>query len=185
MTQTTCRFTLFILATLATAAWRPLQAQSRQAQAGAELARTKGETAIKTCSLLTNTEIKEVTGRKNAWDLNEEPYAAGSVCDYGGGVVTIRIFSGAKAEESIDWTLKNYKVENMKKNPIAGFGSGAYVMYFKPDNQYQDTAAILVARAGARMFMMSLAAPDGKTAESVQPQLVTLAKTVAERLSRM
>ena len=184
MARITGKLTLFIVAALATA-WRPLNAQSRQAQAGAELARTKGETDIKTCSLLTNAEIKQVTGRNNSFELNEEPYAAGSVCDFGGGVVTIRIFSGAKAEEGIAWTLKNYKVDNMKKNPVAGVGPGAYVMYFKPDNPYQDTAAILVAKAGARMFMMSLAAPDGKTAESVQPQLVTLAKTVAERLSRM
>jgi hypothetical protein len=185
MATTTTTIARSILALLTAVAWHPLSAQSRQAQAGAELARTKGETAVKTCSLLTNAEIRGVTGRKNSWDLTDEPYEAGSVCDYGGGVVTIRIYSGPRAEESIDWTLKNYKVANMKKNPIAGFGSGAYVMYFVPDNTYQDTAAILVARAGARMFMISLAAPDGKTAESVQPQLVTLAKTVSERLSRM
>ena len=183
--MTLTRITLFILTTLIATAWHPLGAQSRQAQASAELSRTKGETDIRTCSLLTNAEIRDVTGRTSPLELNEEPYSAGSLCDYSGGIVTIRIFSGARAEESIEWTLRNYKVGSVKKHPIAGFGPGAYVWYFKPESKYQDTAAFLVATAGKRKFMMSVSAPDGKTAESVQPQLVRLAETVAERLSRM
>jgi hypothetical protein len=178
------KITLAILAAFAAAAWNPATAQSRQGQVNKELSKTKTETDVKTCSLLTIDEIKKATGRNNAYDLTDPPYAAGSVCDFG-GVVTIRLYASANAESSIASVLKNYKVANMQKHPVEGFGSGAYVMYFVPPDKYQDPAAILVANAGSRTFMMSLAAPDGKTAESVQPQLLTLGKTVAERLGKL
>jgi hypothetical protein len=178
------KIALAILATSAVAAWNPAMGQSRQAQVNKELSKTKTETDVKTCSLLTNDEIKKVTGRNNSWDLADPPYAAGSVCDFG-GVVTIRLYSTANAEASIASTLKNYKVASMQKHPVDGFDSGAYVMYFVPTDKYQDTAAILVANVGARTFMMSLAAPDGKTAESVQPPLLTLGRMVAERLGKL
>jgi hypothetical protein len=106
----------------------------------------------------------------------------GSACDYGGGTVTLRVYSGSKPEDEVNWTLKNYKVDDQKKHPISGFGAGAYVIYYTPQNQYQDVAAILVGRAGARMFMLSLSAPEGRSAEFVQPQLIELGKTVVARL---
>jgi hypothetical protein len=182
MSYTTSRISLLVL--VLAVAPNAVAAQSRTAQVNAELARTRTETGIKTCSLLSNAEIKQVTGRNQPYELDEAPYEAGSLCDFG-GVVTIRLFSGPKADEQIDGTLKNYKVPNMKKNPISGFGGDAYVMHFVPADKYQDQAAILVGKSGDRTFMMSLAAPDGKTPESVQPQLITLAKTVSDRLSKM
>ena len=177
------RIGTFSLLILASAAWTTVQAQSRQAQVNAELAKTKNSTAVKACSLLTKAEIKAAIGR-DEWALNDDPFESGSVCDFG-GVVSIRVYSSAKPEDEINWTLKNYKVEKVTKHPVSGFGAGAYVFYFVPESKYQDTAAFLVGRAGTRMFMMSLSAPDGKSAESVQPQLVSLAKTVADRLNRM
>jgi hypothetical protein len=170
---------LVILTGLA-AAWQPLCAQSRQDQVAAERNRTMAG-KVKACSILTNAEIKEVTGRNQPWELNEEPYDMGSVCDWG-TIVTLRVFSGDKPEEQVDWTLKNYKKDSDKRNPIAGFGASAFIMHPTPRDQYEDVATILVGRAGQQMFMLSLIAPDGQTAESVQPQLIALAKMVVGRL---
>lgn len=175
------RMTVIILTALAAAHWQPLAAQtSRQAQVAAERAKTAGAEK-KACPLLTNAEIRKVTGRNQPWELNDEPYDMGSACDYG-GVVTLRVFSGPKPEDEVNWTLKNYKKENEKKTPISGFGAGAYIMFPTPRDKYEDVVAVLVGKAGQRMFMISLTAPKGKPAESVQPQLVTLANTVVARL---
>lgn len=160
---------------------QPLEAQtSRQAQVAAERAKTTVGT-VKACPLLTNAEISKVTGRNDPWELNDDPYDMGSACDWG-GVVTLRIFSDPKPEDQVNWTLKNYKKDNETKTPISGFGAGAYIMFPTPRDKYEDDAALLVGRAGRRMFMISLTAPSGKTAQSLQPQLVKLAETVARRL---
>lgn len=176
------RMAIAILVLLTAAIWQSLDAQTRQQQFEAERAKTTAAGKVKACTLLTNAEIKEQTGRDQAWELNDEPYDMGSACDYGGGTVTLRVYSGSKPEDEVNWTLKNYKVDDQKKHPISGFGAGAYVIYYTPQNKYQDVAAILVGRAGVRMFMLSLSAPEGKSAESVQPQLIDLGKTVAARL---
>jgi hypothetical protein len=157
----------------------PLNAQTRQGQVNAELA-SLNDVGVKACSLLTNAEIREVTGRDKPYELNEDPYDQNSLCDYS-GIVTIRVFAGEKGQAAIDGLLKNYQV-NDGRMPISGFGDGAFLMYPTPRDQYADTVALLVGRAGATMFMITLSAPGDDTAESVKPALLELARTVMARL---
>jgi hypothetical protein len=167
---------LIIVLTLVAA---PLSAQTRQGQVNAELGSLK-DAGVKACSLLTNAEIREVTGRKDPWELNDAPYDQNSLCDFS-GVVTIRLYAGETGLASIDALLKNYQIVD-ERMPISGFGDGAFLMYPTPRDQHADTAAMLVGRAGQRVFMITLNAPNGATAESVRPQLLELAKTVMDRL---
>lgn len=171
---------LLALIVLTSAAGQPLQAQSRQEQVGAELARSK-DGSIQACSLLTKEEVKEVTALNDPYRLNDEPYGQGALCDYYSGLVTLRIFSGKKPEDEVDWVLANYKIQG-EKQAISGFGSGAYIMFPQPRDQYQDTFALLVGRAGQHMFMITVAASDGESAQSVQPQAEKVAKMVIARM---
>lgn len=169
--------TTFFLIALAAS---PLDAQSRQGQVNKELGSLK-DAGVKACSLLTNAEIRKVTGRNEAWELSDAPYDRNSLCDFS-GIVTIRVYPGDSGPAAIDAVLKNYQMEKEKRLPVSGFGNGAFVMYPTPRNQYADTFAMLVGRGGTKLFMITLVAPDGSTAESVRPQLLELAGLVRSRL---
>lgn len=168
-----------LLVLLAAGTGQPLGAQSRQSQVAAEKAGLK-EAGVRACSLLTNDEIRKVTGRTAAWELNEEPYDQNSLCDFS-GIVTVRVYASSGGREAIDAVLKNYQIEDPRV-PVSGFGSNAFLMYPAPRSQDADRYALLVADAGATLFMMTLVAPEGETGESVRPQLLELAKIVLTRL---
>jgi hypothetical protein len=132
MIRATSLFAFFVLAAA------PLSGQTRQSQVNAELGSLK-DAGVKACSLLTNAEIRKVTGRNQPYELNEDPYDQNSLCDYS-GIVTIRLYTGDQAQASIDATLKNYKVTD-RRMPISGFGNGAFLMYPTPRDKYADTVA--------------------------------------------
>lgn len=169
-----------LLALLGYAFGQPLDAQTRQSQVAAEKAALK-DAGVRACSLLTNDEIRKVTGRNDPWVLNEPPYDQNSLCDFS-GIVTIRLYDASGGQAAVDAVLTNYQLGDERRTPVSGFGNGAFLMVPAPRDQYADTYALLVGNAGTRMFMMTLVAPDGSPGESVRPQLLELAKTVLERL---
>jgi hypothetical protein len=152
---------------LAFGAWTTLGAQSRAA-----------------CSLLTNAEIERLTGRR----LYSEPEptsladGAGSACTYGTGKAQLVLFSGPKSQELWNDYLKNFGRDKDAKHPVPAAGSGAYVIYPTPRDEYEDTIGLLVVNAGPHTLGVSLAAAKGEPAESVQPTLVTLANAVVTKL---
>lgn len=78
--------------------------------------------------------------------------------------------------------MKVFGHEKAERRPIAGVGEKAYSFYPKPRDKYEDTNAFVVVRQGQYVIAMSVAAPAGKTAESVQPQALELARLVLGRL---
>ena len=64
----------------------------------------------------------------------------------------------------------------------SGVGNRASVFYAR--NKYEDTNAFIVVTASPHTLGISVAAEDGKPAESVQPQAVALAKIVVAKLRR-
>lgn len=130
------------------------------------------------CSLLTNAEIQKATGIM----IHEDPYEMATACEYDSGTVLIRVYSGAKRQENVTRTLEAYNKQNVKKTAVGGLGRGAYVMFPPPRDKYEDALAVVVTPAGSHMLMITLAAPDGRTAESMQPALVALTKTVMGRV---
>lgn len=133
---------------------------------------------MKVCSLLSNAEIQKATGIP----LSEEPYEMATACEYDTGTLLIRVFSGAKSQENVARTLEAYGKQNVKRTAVAGLGRGAYVMFPAPRNDYEDALAVVVTPAGSHMLMITLAAPEGRTAQSMQPALVALTKTVMGRV---
>jgi len=55
-------------------------------------------------------------------------------------------------------------------------------MFPKPRDKYEDAIGLLVVKVGQHTLGISIAAEDSKPVESVQPHLVTLAKTVTAKL---
>ena len=166
--RATIRPMLLTLATLlASAAWSASGAQAPAA-----------------CSLMTNTEIEQLTGRHFYSDPEPTSLAggAGSACTYGTGKAQIVLFSGPKSRELWNAHLKNYGKDKEAKHPVPAAGDGAYVIYPKPRDEYEDTIGLLVVTSGPHTLGISLAAPKGEPAESVQPKLVTLSKAVVAKL---
>jgi hypothetical protein len=127
---------------------------------------------------LSQTDVEKITGRR----LEEGVQDMGAVCEYGMGTVTVRTFAGKNPEADVEWVLKNYGKQNEAKLPVSGFPPGSFLMYPKPRDQYEGTYAVIVVKAGLRMLMLSLEVEGGKPAESVQPQLVALAKAAVAKL---
>ena len=145
---------------------------------------TSGAQAPSACSLMTNAEIEKLTGRRFYSDPEPTSLAsgAGSACTYGTGKAQIVLFSGPKPQELWNNYLKNFGKDKEAKHPVPAAGDGAYIMYPKPRDEYEDTIGLLVVHAGPHTLGISLAAAKGEPAESVQPKLVALAKAVVAKL---
>jgi hypothetical protein len=151
-----------------------LGAQALHAQAPAGNAAS----SLRACSLLTNADIAKATGRP----LNEDPYDMARLCEFGSGRAILRVFSGPKPADQVDATLRNYQKDNDTKHPVSGLGSGAYVMFPTPRDEYEDTLVLVVAPAGKHMLMLTLAAEEGESAQSLQPAVITLMKSAQSRI---
>jgi len=135
------------------------------------------------CSLLSNADIEKLTGRH--FFAAPEPTSlggGGSACAYGTGKAQVVLFSGSKSEQQYNALLKNYKRENEKKTPVSGIGDKAYIMFPQPKTEYEDKNAILVVRVGEHTVAVSLAAIKPNAGESVQPDVVKLAKAAVAKL---
>lgn len=151
-----------------------LGAQALHAQAPAGNAAS----ALRACSLLTNADIAKATARP----LSEDPYDMNRLCEFGSGRAVLRVFSGAKPADQVDATLREYQKDGNIKHPVSELGSGAYVMFPQPRDEYEDTLVVGVAPAGKHILMLTLAAEEGETAASLQPALITLMKSAQSRV---
>jgi hypothetical protein len=154
-----------LAALLASSAWSASGAQSPSA-----------------CSLMTKAEIEKFTGTLYGDPEPTSLVGGGSACTYGGGEAQIVMFPGPKSEELWNNYLKNFGKDKEAKHPVPEAGDGAYVIYPKPRDEYEDTIGLLVVKAGANTLGISMAAKKGEPGESVQPRLVTLAKTVVAKV---
>jgi hypothetical protein len=166
---------LAFLALAATGAW----AQSRQEQAGRVIKNSGGPSAA--CALLSNDEVVRITGRRSYTEPEGTQLTnGGSACDYDSANVTV--FSGPKSEEHYDALLKNFGKEQTPRQPMAGLGDRAYVMYPKPRDKHEGTHAVLVVRQGVHTLAVALETEGAETPQSLQPKLMAMAKLAIGRL---
>ena len=157
----------------------PAAAQTPRAQAEKELTRKLPAGSLQACSLLTRADVAKATGRDPLVD--PEPSGQGGwICNVGSG--ELKIYSGPKAWDAWESTLKGFKKDKEPQTPAPGFGERAHFLYPKPDNEYQGNVAFLVAKTGNYTLALSLDAPKGNPAESMRPALESLMKTILGRL---
>ena len=142
--------------------------------------------AINTCSWFTLADIERMTGQKSlvteAGDLTSLAGGAGSACTWVDLGAQIVLFTGAKSDELFENFLKNFKKDKEVRRAISGLGEGAYIMFPKPRNQYEDRVALVVVKKGSHTVGVSVSAPDGKTQESMEPAAVAFTKAVLAKI---
>ena len=156
-----------------------VEAQTPRQQAEKELQRKAPNAGVEACSLITRADVKAATGM----DPFVDPESAGQggwMCNVGTG--ELKVYSGPKASETWESTLKSFKMDKEPRTPAPGFGEHAYFLYPKPVKKDQGNVAVLVARSANHTLVLSLDAPDGKPAESMRPALESLMKTILARL---
>lgn len=149
-------------------------------KAGVELAKT-----AKACTLLTDAEQQKYIARGQKIYSGPDAFTVGgggAGCSWDGDRGQIIIYSGPKAEQGLDGLLAAFNQDKVAKQPVAGVGDKAWVIYPKPRNQYQARVGFLGVKNGDQTVAISLEAEDGKPTESVLPDLVALAKLVVNRL---
>ncbi|MBX3303333.1 MAG: hypothetical protein KF693_14050 [Nitrospira sp.] len=174
--------TSFACATLLLALWLApalAEGQTPRQQAEQELTRKAPNAGVEACSLITRADVKNATGRDPFVDA--EPAGQGGwMCNVGIG--ELKVYSGPKSWETWESTLKSFKMDKEPQTQAPGFGERAYFLYPKPANKYQGNVAVLVTKSGNHTLVLSLDAPDGKSAESMRPALESLMKTILSRL---
>lgn len=157
----------------------PAAAQSPREQAEKELARKMPGDSVAACSLITRADVQKATGR----DPYVDPEPAGDggwICNVGSG--ELKVYSGPKSWDAWESTLKGFKKDKDPRTPAPAFGKRAYFLFPKPDNEYQDNVALLIAESGNHTLALSLDAPEGQPAESMRPALESLMKSIFARL---
>jgi len=154
-----------------------VDAETQRQQAEKELQREAPNAGLEACSLITRADVKAATGRDPFVDP-ESVGQGGWMCNVGSG--ELKVYSGPKASETWESTLKSFKMDKEPRTPAPGFGGQSYFLYPKPAHKSQDNVAVLVANN--HMLVLSLDAPDGKPAESMRPALESLMKTILTRL---
>ena len=137
---------------------------------------------IDPCTLLTAAEVEKVAARRLYGDPEPVALGGGAACDYGGGTAQLLVFSGDEGAARLDALVCAFGQQDAPKHAVADLGPGAYVLYPKPENEYQDTIGLLVVPASRRLLAITLAAADGEPAESMVPGLVALARLVLARM---
>jgi hypothetical protein len=154
---------------------------SGAAKAGVELAKT-----AKACTLLTDAEQQKYIARGQKIYSGPDAFTvgggAGAGCSWDGDRGQIIIYSGPKAEQGLDGLIAAFNQDKVPKQPVAGVGDKAWVIYPTPRNKYQARVGFLGVKAGNQMVAISLEAEDGKPTESVLPDLVALGKLVVGKL---
>jgi hypothetical protein len=134
------------------------------------------------CSLLSNAELLELTGRRVREPPDDTPLGGGSACTFGGGEAQIVLFSGEGSAARLDGLLRGFGQGDEARHPVPEIGGGAYVIYPVPKNRYQDRAALLVATVGRHAAAISMNAEGAEPAEALLPRLVTLSRAVLAKL---
>jgi len=157
----------------------PAAAQLPRAQAEKELTRKVPAGSVPACSLITRADVTKATGR-NPYVDPEPAGQGGWICNVGIG--ELKAYSGLKAWEAWESTLKGFNKDKEPQIPAPGFGERAYFLYLKEENKYQSNVAFLVVKSGNYTLALSLDAPGEKPAESMRPALESLMRTVLSRL---
>jgi hypothetical protein len=154
-------------------------AETRQEQAARVVRQYGGPSPA--CALISKDEFASITGRRLDGDADGTQLTnGGSACDYDSGNVTL--FSGPKSEASWDAYLKNWKKDKTPRQPVAGVGESAYLMYPAPRDKHEGRYAVLVVRQGVHTMAVALETQANETPQSLQPKLMTMAKTALAKL---
>jgi hypothetical protein len=133
------------------------------------------------CALLTKEEFAKITGRHLYTDANGTQLTnGGSACDFDSGNVTL--FSGPKSAENYEQLLKNFKKDQTPRQPVSGIGESAYLMYPKPRDRHEGNYAVLVVRQGVHTMAVALEAQGNEAPQSLQPQLMAMARAALAKL---
>jgi len=160
-----------------------ISAISSQHSLGAQAPATKPAGPLQVCSLLTDAEVNQLVARgDDASEKHETPLGGGASCTYGIGRGQIIVYSGPRAEASLNDLLKSFHVDTVAKHPVSGVGENAYVTYPKPRDEYEVRAGLLVTKYRQYMLAISLEPDKDKPSESVQPGLIALTKVVMQKL---
>jgi len=129
------------------------------------------ESSIKVCGLLPRAEVKQIIGGDPVFDMmppQEHPIGNyGSSCDYPG--VTIQVLPFLQG--TIDAARKRGKLDD-----VAGVGDAAYA--FDNPAGYAE----LYVKVGTHLLTLQRSVPMGKTAASVRPGAIALAKALVPKL---
>lgn len=164
----------FVVALAIAMAWPALGAQANpaaKASVGVEHA----------CSILTKAEVEKYIARgrpMSDFGGDEIP----GICAYNAGSGQVIVYSGPNAEERFDRLLKSFKKDKEPRHPLASLGPDAWVMYPRPDNEYQAIGAFTHARVGQHVVSIFVEADSGKAAESATSNAEALTKIVMARL---
>ena len=161
------------------AALEPVAAQSSRAEAGMKELDRKAPAGTKACSLITRADVTRATGQDPYQD--PEPYGQGGwICNV--GTAELKVYSGPKAMQAWESTLKSFKADKEPRTPAPAFGPGAYLMYIHGEKRSAPNVALLVAKKGEQTLVLSVDARSGKPAESARPAVEALMKAVLSRL---
>ena len=164
----------FVVAIAITMASQSLGAQSTPAGQG-------GAVVEHACSILTKAEVEKYIARGRSMDDFGGDEIPG-ICAYNAGSGQVIVYSGPNAEERFDRLLKSFKKDKEPRYPLASLGPDAWVMYPRPDNQYQAIGAFTHARVGQHVVSVFVEADSGKAAESAKPNAEALTKLVMAKL---
>jgi hypothetical protein len=135
---------------------------------------TAGKPVVRACSLLTKQLMTEFTPyEKPVLDIvlripptEDALGSSGSACSFGGVTLQVDPFTPQALERvrKPDWV------------PVTGVGDASY--FHDNRGEYAE----LYARAGARVLTIQMDVPTGRTAASIKPNVIALAKAILPRL---
>ena len=165
-----------VLAALASAA----SAQTRKEMADRVVKQYDAPSAA--CALLSNDEVVKITGQRSYQQpTGTQLTNGGSACDYDD--VNLTLFSGPKSGEHYEALLKNFKKDKAPRTPVSGIGDSGYLMVqTSGPTSAPNRHAVLVVRHGPHTMAVSLEAQKAEMPESLQPKLMSMAKTVLAKL---
>ena len=132
------------------------------------------------CSLLTKAEVEKYITRGRT--MESDPAEIGANCSYGAGWGSVFVYNGTNAEESFGRMLKSFKGDKAPRTPLAALGPGGWVIYPKPENQYQSIGACAHGAVGQHVVFVCIESDDGKPVESATPYAEAVTKLVMAKL---
>lgn len=132
------------------------------------------------CSLLSKAEVAKYIARGR--EMDDPPEELPGICGYNAGSGQVLVYSGPNAEERFNRLLKSFKKDKEPRYPLASLGADGWVMYPRPDNEYQAIGAFTHARIGPHVVSVFVDADSGKAAESAKANAEALTKLILSKL---
>ena len=129
-------------------------------------------------SLLTSAEVAKYSTRRRETRGQGDEMAG--ICDYGASWVQVLVYSGPNADAQFDRLLKSFKKDNETRYLLASLGPDGWVMYPRPDHEYQAIGAFTHAKVAPHVVFVD--ADSGKPAESAKSNAEAVTKLVLSRL---